>query len=282
MPTPITERARLALGALLLLSTLIAGFVPRAALAQAMADTTAPAKLGEARDYVVDVALILSPAGKLALERYCGKVERALGVQFAVAIIPSLGNESIEEYAVRQFKEWGVGGVKPDEGLLLAIAVQDRRMRFEVGYGLEGSLPDGRVGGIIRSTLTPAFRAGQFDEGILAALAEAARYVAEDKGLPAPIPDGLPVARGRGERELPSWAIILMFIVVWMIVSSMSRGGGGRGRRSGGWLGPGMYGGWGGGFGGGGGGGGFGGGSGSGFGGFGGGSSGGGGASGSW
>lgn len=281
MPTPIAERARLALGALLLLSTLIAGLNPAAAFAQATADTTAPAKLGRAGDYVVDAAGVLSPAGKIAIQRYSGKVERALGVQFAVAIVPSLGSESIEEYAERQFREWGVGGAKADEGMLLAIAVEDRRMRFEVGYGLEGSLPDGRVGGIIRSTLTPAFRSGQYDRGILAALAEAARYVAEDKGLPPPLPDGLAV-RSRGGRQMPSWPIILMFIVLWMIVSSISRGGrGGRGRRGGGWLGPGLYGGFGGGFGGGGGGG-FGGGSGSGFGGFGGGSSGGGGASGSW
>jgi uncharacterized protein len=285
MSTRLAERARPALALLLFLATLAAVLVPVAAFAQgAGIDSTAPPKLGGAQDYVVDQTGTLSLPGRIAIARYCGKVERALGVQFAVAVVPTTGSESIEEFAVRQFKEWGIGGAKPDEGLLLVVAVNDRKMRFEVGYGLEGPLPDGRVGSIIRSTLTPAFRAGDFDDGILRGLTEAARYVAEDKGLPPPIPDGRAAPRtSRGSRELPFWAILLMIIVIWMLLSAMGGGGGrGRRRRGGGWIGPGMYGGWGGGWSGGGGGGGFGGGSGSGFGGFGGGSSGGGGASGSW
>jgi uncharacterized protein len=286
MSTRLAERARPALTLFLLLATLAAVFAPVGAFAQdAVVDSTAPPSLGTARDYVVDETATLTLPGKIAIARYCGKVERALGVQFAVAVVPSTGSESIEEFAVRQFKEWGIGGAKPDEGLLLVVAVNDRKMRFEVGYGLEGPLPDGRLGTIIRSTLTPAFRAGQFDEGILRALTEAARFVAEDKGLPPPIPDGLAAPRSsRGTRELPFWAILVMVVVIWLLLSAMGGGGsGGRRRRGGGWILPGMYGGWGGGWSsGGGGGGGFGGGSGSGFGGFGGGSSGGGGASGSW
>ena len=245
-------------------------------------DSSAPAKLPGARDYVTDEAGVLSSSGKIAIERYCGKVERTLGCQFAVAIIPSLGNETIEEFSVRQFQQWGVGGKQKDEGLLLAIAVKEHRMRFEVGYGLEGPLPDGRVGSIIRSVLTPAFRAGDFDGGILDALTEAAKSVAEDKGLPAPLPDGRAVATKRSSRGISPW-LVLMFILILISIVNSNRGGGGRGRRGGGWILPGYYGGWGGGgWSGGGGGGGWSGGSGSGFGGFGGGSSGGGGASGSW
>jgi uncharacterized protein len=254
--------------------------LPALAFAQAP-DSTAPAELPKARDYVLDQAGVLSEKGKIAIERYCGKVERTLGCQFAVAVVPSIGRETIEEFSVRQFQEWGVGGAKKDEGLLLAIAIQERKMRFEVGYGLEGSLPDGRVGSIIRGTLTPAFRAGDFDNGVLDALVECAKYVAEDKGLPPPVPDGRAVASRGGDRFPPQLLLLIAFFILIMILNGGGRGGR---RRGGGWIGPGYYGGWGGGWGGGGGGWGGGGGSGSGrgFGGFGGGSSGGGGASGSW
>ena len=227
---------RIVRGMILLLSLLALAFAPLQSRAQAQgapADSSAPVHLGTARAYVTDDAGALSAAGRERVERYCGKVERTLGVQFAVAVIPRLGSETIEEFAVRQFQEWGVGGAKQDEGLLLAIAVADHKVRFEVGYGLEGSLPDGRVGGIIRQVITPAFRAGDFDGGVLDALVEAAKYVAEDKGLPPPLPDDQPAhARSRG-KPVPFWVALLVLVIVMMVLSSLSRGGGGARRRMG-------------------------------------------------
>ncbi len=247
------------------------------ARAQAPADSTA--RVGRAADYVTDQAGAFSDDGKVAIERYCGQVERALGVQFAVVTVRSIGSETIEQFSERQFRQWGVGGKTRDEGLLLAVAVQEHRMRFEVGYGLEGSLPDGFVGQIIRETLTPAFRAGRFDDGVLQALTQCAAAVARDKNLPAPVPDGRAVSAPAGDRRVGiPFIFILIAVFVLLRVLSTFGGRGGRGPRI--FGGPFFYGG--GGFGGGGFGGGFGGGSGSGFGGFGGGSSGGGGASGGW
>jgi len=247
-------------------------------VACAQADSDSIARVGAARDYVTDQAGAFSDDGKVAIERYCGKVERALGVQFAVVTVRALGSESIEQFSERQFRQWGVGGKKQDQGLLLAIAVQDHGIRFEVGYGLEGALPDAKVGRVIRETLTPAFRAGHFDDGVLQALTECAAAVAQDKNLPAPVPDGRPVSAPGGNRGDRFPYVLLIFLAVVLLRAILSRGGP-RGPRF--FGGPFFWGG--GGFGGGGFGGGFGGGSsGSGFGGFGGGSSGGGGASGSW
>jgi len=255
------------------------------ARAQAAPDSLAPLELGSARGWVTDRADVLDAATQESIERYCGKVQQTLGAQFAVVIVPTTGGESIEEFAVRQFQEWGIGGKEKDEGLLLVVALKERLMRFEVGYGLEGSLPDGRVGGIIRQTIRPAFRAGDYGGGILAGLVEAARYVAEDKHLPPPLPDGRPVRTATSKR-FPISALIAIAFFVWILIMMNSGGGGGRRRRRGGgwgamgpWIGTG---GWGGGGWSGGGGGFGGGGSGGGFGGFGGGSSGGGGATGGW
>src|SRR5207247_3167060 len=110
----------------------------------------APAQVGRATDYVTDQAGIFSDDGKIAIERYCGKVERALGVQFAVVTVASLGEETIEQFSERQFRTWGVGANKKDEGVLLAIAVCEHKIRFEVGYGLGDPLHVGFVGAVMR------------------------------------------------------------------------------------------------------------------------------------
>jgi uncharacterized protein len=243
-------------------------------------DTVAP-ELGAPRAYVTDDAGILSAREELSLDRYLGKIERELGSQFALVTIATAQPRTIEEVAVELFADWGIGGAKADEGLLLLVAVTDRKVRFEVGYGLEGVLPDGRVGGIIRERITPDFRRGDYAAGLEAGLVEAARFVAESKGLPPPLPDDRPAPRKRRPASVPLIVIlVVLFMVVSLIMGSINGGGGGRGRRRrrSGWepfiLGSGW------------GGGGFGGGSsgggGGGFGGFGGGMSGGGGATGSW
>jgi uncharacterized protein len=235
--------------------------------------------------YVTDVAGVLAPGDRTTIESYLADVDAALASQFAVVIVESVEPVSIEEFAVELFEKWGVGDRSRDQGLLLCVATADRAVRFETGYGLEGALPDGKLGGIIRAQIVPRFRAGDYAGGILDALVEAARAVAESQGVAAPVPGGAIAPRRSPEA---SRVPFLMFLVVALIVFAIvaRNAGGGRGGRHGGWgLGGGPW--YGGGFGGGGfGGGGFGGfgggGSGGGFGGFGGGSSGGGGASGSW
>ncbi|MEO6463687.1 MAG: TPM domain-containing protein, partial [Candidatus Eisenbacteria bacterium] len=250
-------------------------------------DTTAP-DLGRATARVTDDAGILKAREQARLERYLAKVEKALGVQMAVVTVETTRPQSIEEFAVRQFEQWGIGGARSDEGLLVVVAVADRKVRFEVGYGLEGVLPDGRVGGIIRSILTPAFREGSYGAGLLAGLVEAARFIAEEKGLPPPLPDEGDAPPPAPRERFPVWLIFVGLFIVLQVIAAISRGGGGgrggrRRRRNSGldsifWSTGGFGGGSsGGGFGG------FGGGaSGGGFGGFGGGASGGGGATGSW
>lgn len=268
---------------------LVASLVAPGLVRAQAADSTAP-DLGPARAYVTDQAELLGRAEQARIETYLGKVERELGSQFALVTIETAMPGTIEEYSERLFREWGIGGAKEDEGLLLLVAARDRKVRFEVGYGLEGVLPDGRVGGIIRQRITPAFKQGEFADGMLAGLVEAARYVAESKGLPPPLPDDkAPPRAPRRTRGLPAFFVLLMvFIVVLILFAVIGSGmqGGGKGKRkSRGWsIDPGGgFSGWSGGGFGGGGGGGFGGGSsGGGFGGFGGGASGGGGATGSW
>jgi uncharacterized protein len=251
---------------LLILTGLLLGF---AGLARAL--DIPPQPSGRISDY----ASVLDPATKDRLENQLEQFEKDTSNQIVVATFPSLEDEDVDDFTNRLFAAWKIGQKQRNNGVLLAIFMQQKKVRIEVGYGLEGALTDATSAQIIRNELAPEFRAGNPAAGIekaIVAIEKATR--GEYKALPAKRP-------GSGWSTL---AFIIILIVFFIIMSRMSRGGvflpgipGGRRRnRDDGWWSGGGFGGGGfggGGFGGGGGGGGFSGG---------GGMSGGGGASGGW
>jgi len=230
--------------------------------------------------YVNDFAGVMDQASRAAVERYCGDLERATGAQVAVVTIDTLNGEPIEDAANTLFRQWGIGKKGKDEGVMLMLAVRDRKNRVEVGYGLEPILPDGFVGSVLRE-MRPSLQQGNYGAAIQAGISEIGQKIADAKGVTVqrtmPRRSEPEPARGGG---IPFPLILLgIFLLFWIL----SRGGGGGGFLTGMILGN-MFGGRRGGGGSGWGGGGFGGGgdSGGGWGGFGGGDSGGGGASSSW
>jgi uncharacterized protein len=117
---------------------------------------------------VTDNAQLLSPNVNRAITEILKVHEEKTSNQIAVLTVESLEGESIEEYAVAVFEEWKLGQKGKDNGILVIVAPKERRMRIEVGYGLEGILPDARAGDIIRHYMTPRFKKGDFNGGIKA------------------------------------------------------------------------------------------------------------------
>lgn len=115
---------------------------------------------------VNDFAGILNASTKGELDGLLDDLERKTSAEVAVAVVPSLGGMPVEEYANRLFKEWGIGQAKQDNGVLVLVAPNEREMRIEVGYGLEGVLPDGLAGEIIRDQFLPRFRDNDYPGGI--------------------------------------------------------------------------------------------------------------------
>lgn len=234
---------------------------------------------------VNDFAHVLSSEQNQILESRLVALDDSTSNQIAIVTIPSLDGYDIDVYANKLYRSWGIGTKKNNNGILILVAVNDHKMRIEVGYGLEGAIPDITAKNIIETDLAPNFRAGNyyrgFDEAITS-LGQAAAGEYKEQRVRKGDEDG-------GGGSILTFFIIL--IIVFLILGGRGGGGGGRGggmmsRRGSGWLTPFilgnlMGGGFRGGRGGFEGGGGFGGGGG-GFGGFGGGSSGGGGASGGW
>ncbi|MDP2431887.1 MAG: YgcG family protein [Pseudomonadota bacterium] len=172
----------------------------------AWAETPVPAL--QAR--VTDLTATLDANSKQALEAKLAALEQAKGAQIAVLIVAATAPESIEQYALRVAETWKLGRKGVDDGALLLIARDERALRIEVGYGLEGAIPDALAKRIIAEIIVPRFKAGDFVGGIDAGVAALIK-LAEGEALPAPkqgvSADGL---KGLGD-SLP---LAMMFIFV--------------------------------------------------------------------
>jgi len=238
-------------------------------------------------NYVADFAHVLSPETTQRIDRLCGQLSHSqANAQIQVVTIKTLDGDDIDDFTNRLEERWKIGKKGSDRGIVMLFAIQDRKRRIEVGYGLEGILPDAKVGDIGRQMM-PALRAGDYDGAITTGVVRIANVIAADAkvSLQDSQPDnsyatGAPVRReprhGTSLIGLIFRIVLVVLVLAFFGVRGLFGFGlgmlfGGGGRRDG-WGGGG--GGWGGGDGGGGGGGGYDG--------SGGGESGGGGASGDW
>lgn len=146
---------------------------------------------GRPTGFVNDFAHVLSASDRDALEQQLASIEQQTGAQVAIAIVPTIGtDETIEEYAVDLFAEWGIGEKGKDNGLLIVVATEDRQMRIEVGYGLEGVITDLQAAAVVDEMLAPAFRQGDFAGGLRQAVTALGAAIAGD-------PSALPQNRSR-------------------------------------------------------------------------------------
>jgi uncharacterized protein len=235
------------------------------------------AEIPRLRGYVNDYADMISPAVEAELTAKLESFEASDSTQVVILTIPTLQGEPIEDYSIRVAEAWKIGQARKDNGIIITVSKEDRRMRIEVGRGLEGKLTDLAAGRIIDQVMKPRFREGNFDAGFKAAVsavidATRGEFEAEQKRGAKPR-SGLPFY---------PFSIFIAWMIFLFVVAALRSRKAARGRRSRGWSsghgggwfpgGGGLGGGWS--SGGGSGGGGFGGGGGGGFGG--------GGASGGW
>jgi len=224
---------------------------------------------------VTDAAHLLSADQVMSLENKLVAIDNSSSNQIAIVTIPDLNGLTVEDYANKLLRDWGIGTKKNNNGVLILVSAQDHKIRIEVGYGLEGAIPDVTANDIITNDLTPNFKANKYYEGLDLATDDIAKAAIGEYNSPRP-------------NKAPwSTLIIVVFIVIIIIISTFrninnGKKGGMISRRGSGPVLPFLLGSM---LGGGLGGGGFGGGGdggGGGFGGFGGGGGGGGGASGGW
>ncbi|MDD5110431.1 MAG: TPM domain-containing protein [Patescibacteria group bacterium] len=179
---------------------------------------------GTPSGFVSDYANLLNAGQRQALEAKLAQFSQATRHELAVVTIPSLQGDTIENFAVGLFQDWGIGKKGADNGILLLIAKDDREMRIEIGYGLEGALTDAQASWIIANVMRPAFRAGQYFEGIDGAV---------DKIIGATKGETVPSATGK----MPSFNLDVLQGIFWGVFAAIGVLGALLGRSKSFWLG---------------------------------------------
>lgn len=225
------------LAALLLVGLLVGpavGVAPAPALfpvpARAFAAEPAvpPRPTGEGARPIVDQAGVLTPEQEARLDATLGRLYRTTGITAGVLTVRSIAPETIEGYTQRVFDAWRLGRAGKDDGLLLVVAVEDRRVRLQPGYAIEPILPDGRIGELVDRYAVPAFRAGHYGEGIAAVMEAAAAILANEA---PPEPPRAPGGSGSAGFN-PAW-LILLFVLAIALSRLLGGRGGPRGPRRG-------------------------------------------------
>lgn len=180
---------------------------------------------------VVDDADILSPQAEAELTTELADLEAKTGRQLVVATLPDLQGYEIEDYGYQLLRTWGVGDKDRDDGVILIVAPSERKVRIEVGYGLEPVLTDALSSLIINQRIIPAFKAGRMEEGVVDGTRAIAQQLAlpEDEARAAAAASAQRAEQREGGGIGPA-TILIIFIVFWLL-SGVLGGFGRRGRR---------------------------------------------------
>ncbi len=168
-----------------------------------------PSKIPAFDSPVVDTTGTLDAATRQQLEQQALALQQRKGSQLQVLMIPSTQPEDIEAYALRAFESFKLGRKGVDDGVLLVVAKDDRKVRIEVGYGLEGAIPDIAAGRVIQEYMVPKFRQGDYAGGVVDATSQLVRLV-DGEPLPEPVASN-PTGRDSGDEWLV--ALFAAFIV---------------------------------------------------------------------
>lgn len=173
--------------------------------------------LKDARQYVTDPSAILSTAARDSINLMLGQLEQGSGIEVAVVMLPSIGNDDIFDFAHNLFRKWGIGKKKENNGLLVLFVMDQHKVRFTTGYGLEGALTDALSKRIQMNEMVPAFKEGKWDEGMVKGVRAT---VAILKGEVAADQYGATGANGNDE-ELTTFdviAISMVFIIIILVI----------------------------------------------------------------
>ncbi len=160
--------------------------------------------------HVTDLTNTLESSQVQSLDTQLAEFEKTKGSQLVVLMLPTTQPETIEQYSLRVVEKWKLGRKKVDDGALLIIAKDDRKMRIEVGYGLEGALNDATAKRIIAEVITPPFKQGNFAMGIEAGLQSIMQVVG---GEPLP-----PSVAQRGDKAAPNFETMIVLVFVLVVV----------------------------------------------------------------
>ena len=197
-------------GAGLLIAALLFVFTATAAAEtkQYTIDDVPNVRLSDVRQYVTDPSAILSATARDSINAILGRLEKSTGIETAVVMLPSIGDEDIFDFGHELFRKWGIGKKKSDNGLLILFVKDQKKVRFTTGYGIEGTMTDAMSKRIQTTIMIPRFRNGNWDGGMVSGVRAVAKTL-----------DGsMQAEEGSGEDDISTIMITLLAIVVTMLI----------------------------------------------------------------
>ena len=197
-------------GAGLLIAALLFVFTATAAAEtkQYTIDDVPNVRLSDVRQYVTDPSAILSATARDSINAILGRLEKSTGIETAVVMLPSIGDEDIFDFGHELFRKWGIGKKKSDNGLLILFVMDQKKVRFTTGYGIEGTMTDAMSKRIQTTLMIPRFRNGNWDGGMISGVRAVAKTL-----------DGsMQAEEGSGEDDISTIMITLLAIVVTMLI----------------------------------------------------------------
>lgn len=197
-------------GAGLLIAALLFVFTATAAAEtkQYTIDDVPNVRLSDVRQYVTDPSAILSATARDSINAILGRLEKSTGIETAVVMLPSIGDEDIFDFGHELFRKWGIGKKKSDNGLLILFVKDQKKVRFTTGYGIEGTMTDAMSKRIQTTLMIPRFRNGNWDGGMVSGVRAVAKTL-----------DGsMQAEEDNGEDDLSAIMITLLAIVVTMLI----------------------------------------------------------------
>ena len=181
-------------------------------------------KLPAPRGAVNDYAQVIPPDVKTKMENLSREVLDKTGTAIVVAVLPSIGENDVREYANELYRRWGIGEKGKDKGVLIFLALKERRIRIETGYGVEGILPDGLVGEILDENFIPASRAGDYAAGLFNTQVAVAAVIAKDARVTLSGSSQVELPRGRKEKSRVNIVTIVLIILAFIVLMATPQG----------------------------------------------------------
>ncbi|MCU0584135.1 MAG: TPM domain-containing protein, partial [Syntrophales bacterium] len=180
----------------------------------AAADPVFPRPAGAVNDF----AGVIAAAERDAMENLAREVLQKTGTAVVVATVPTVGDMAADDYATRLYESWGIGKKGEDKGVLILLALKERRVRIETGYGVEGILPDGVVGEILRLHVIPHLKQGDYGKGLSNAVTAVSDAIARNAGVTLTGRPQMQPARPTGGTPVSPFTVLLFFIVALLLL----------------------------------------------------------------
>jgi uncharacterized protein len=180
----------------------------------ASADPAFPRPTGAVNDF----ANVIPASERAVMENLAREVLQKAGTAVVVATVPTVGDMVVDDYATRLYESWGIGKKEEDKGVLILLALKERRVRIETGYGVEGILPDGVVGEIIRLQVIPYLKRGDYGRGLLNAMTAVSDIITRDAGVTLTGRPQTKPAQPTGGVPVSPFALILLAIVFMLML----------------------------------------------------------------